>query len=196
MQPTVRSRPARISTRLGLVALAAALALFAVAGTGAGAAPTKRVAKLEESSDGSSVLANLKGRTLYSLSVEKHGKFICTGACLSVWHPLLVPKGVKPKGPVPLATVERPEGKTQVTYRGRPLYRFAEDTRSGETGGEGIKDVGTWHAAKVSSASAPPPTEPTQPYPTNPYPTTPPKTESPPPAPPTEPPYQYPPYGY
>jgi predicted lipoprotein with Yx(FWY)xxD motif len=181
-------------TRL-LVALTAALALFAVTGTGAGATPTKRVAKLEQAGDGSSVLANLKGRTLYSLSVEKHGKFICTGGCLSVWHPLLVPKGVKPKGPVPLGTVERPEGKTQVTFGGRPLYSFAEDTRSGETGGEGIKDVGTWHAARVPSDSAQP-TEPTQPYPTDPYPTTPPKTESPPPGPPTEPPYEYPPYGH
>ena len=109
-------------------------------------ASTKRVVKLEESEAGS-LLANLKGRTLYSLSVEKHGKFICTGGCLSIWHPLVVPKGVKPTGPVALGTVQRPEGKTQVTYRGRPLYSFGEDTKAGQTNGEGIKDVGTWHAA-------------------------------------------------
>jgi predicted lipoprotein with Yx(FWY)xxD motif len=34
-----------------------------------------------------------------------------------------------------------------VTYRGLPLYRFTGDTKPGETTGEGIRDVGVWHAA-------------------------------------------------
>ena len=124
-QPSLR--PMRRLTVLALAVLVAVLAFSAAAGAGS-TAPTKRVVKVETLSDGGSVLANLKGRTLYSLSVEKHGKFICTGGCLSIWHPLVVAKGVKPTGPVSLGTVERPEGKTQVTYQGRPLYRFAEDT--------------------------------------------------------------------
>jgi predicted lipoprotein with Yx(FWY)xxD motif len=194
MQPTARSRPARRLTGLVLVALIAVFAVT-VAGAGAKAQPSKRVVTVEETSGGGSVLANLKGRTLYSLSVEKHGKFICTGGCTSVWHPLLVPKGVKPTGPVALGTVQRPEGKTQVTYKGRPLYSFSEDKNKGETNGEGIKDVGTWHAAEAAASSAPQSTEP-QPTPTSPYPTpTPPTTETPPKT-PTQPPYEYPPYNY
>ena len=193
MQPTARSRQMRRLAGLGAVALVGVLALSVAGGIGR-TIPTKKVVKVEALSNGSSVLANLKGRTLYSLSVEKHGKFICTAGCLSIWHPLVVAKGVRPRGPVALGTVERPNGKAQVTYRGRPLYSFAEDTRTGEANGEGLKDVGTWHAAKPPTSSSQQPTEP-EPAPA-PYPTTPPPSESPPSSPPTEPPYDYPPYGY
>ena len=111
---------------------------------------TKRVAKTAQSSQlGKTVLANLKGRTLYSLSAETNGKFICTksSGCLSIWHPLTVPAGVMPKGPVKLGTIKRPEGGVQVTYRGRPLYSFGGDTAPGQANGQGIIDVGTWGAA-------------------------------------------------
>jgi predicted lipoprotein with Yx(FWY)xxD motif len=180
-------------TVLAALALVGLLA-FSVAGGVGGTTPTKRVVKVGTLSDGTSVLANLRGRTLYSLSVEKHGKFICTGGCLSIWHPLVVAKGVRPTGPVTLGTVKRPDGRTQVTYRGRPLYSFADDTKAGQANGEGIKDVGTWHAAKPPASSSQP-TEP-QPVPTSPYPTSPQPTESAPQSPPTqESPYQ-PPYPY
>jgi predicted lipoprotein with Yx(FWY)xxD motif len=160
MQQTARSRQIRRLAGLAAVALVAVLA-FAVAGGIGGTTPTKRVAKVAKLSDGSSVLANLRGRTLYSLSVEKHGKFICTAGCLSIWHPLVVAKGVRPTGPVTLGTVKRPDGRTQVTYRGRPLYSFANDTKTGEANGEGFKDVGTWHAAKPATSSS----QPTEPEP-------------------------------
>ena len=67
------------------------------------------------------VLVTASGQTLYSLSVEKNGKFVCTkrSECLGVWHPLLVPKHGTVKGPVKLGTVKRPEGGSQVTYKGR-----------------------------------------------------------------------------
>ena len=75
-----------------------------------------------------------------------NGKFICTGSCLKVWLPLLVTAGTKPTGPVKLSTIKRPEGKTQVTYKGMPVYTFSGDSKKGEANGEGIKDVGVWHA--------------------------------------------------
>jgi predicted lipoprotein with Yx(FWY)xxD motif len=116
------------------------------------------------------ILTNTKGLTLYSLSIEKHGRFICTFACTSTWHPLVVPAGVKPTGPVPLGTVKRPDdGHTQVTFKGRPLYVFSGDHKKGQANGEGFKDVGTWHAAKVESLSAPSPEPQPQPKPENPY---------------------------
>jgi predicted lipoprotein with Yx(FWY)xxD motif len=71
--------------------------------------------------------------------------------CTSIWHPLTVAAGVVPKGPVKLGTVKRPEGTVQVTYRGRPLYTFGGDKKAGQTKGEGIHDVGTWHAATAPS---------------------------------------------
>lgn len=197
MQPTARSRHIRRLTGLAAVALVGLLA-FAVTGGAGGSTPTKRVVKVASLSDGSSVLANLRGRTLYSLSVEKHGRFVCTAGCLSIWHPLVVPKGVRPTGPVTLGTVKRPDGGTQVTYRGRPLYRFANDTKTGQANGEGFKDVGTWHAARpAASPSQPsePQPVPTSPYP-SPYPSSPQPSETAPQSPPTEespykPPYPY-----
>ncbi|HXF32707.1 MAG TPA: hypothetical protein VN522_14425 [Solirubrobacterales bacterium] len=99
------------------------------------------------------VLTTISGRTLYSLSAERHGKFICTEAsgCTGIWHPLTVPAGVVPEGPGKLGTIQRPEGTIQVTYRGLPLYTFAADKKRGQTKGEGLKDVGTWHPAVIPS---------------------------------------------
>lgn len=96
------------------------------------------------------VLTTTKGLTLYFLHEERNGKFICKGTCLSVWHPLVVRAGTKPTGPVRLGTVKRPDNrKTQVTYRGMPLYTFSADSRPGQIGGKGITDVATWHVATV-----------------------------------------------
>lgn len=146
-------RPLPIRIALLAVALVALVLPAAVHAT-----QSKRVVKERENAALEEiVLTTNKGKTLYSLSVEKHGKFICTGGCLNTWKPLLVPAGVKPKGPVKLGTVKRPDGRTQVTFKGRPLYSFNGDAKPGEANGEGLKDVGTWHAAKVSDVSSPPP---------------------------------------
>ncbi|MGN6664081.1 MAG: COG4315 family predicted lipoprotein [Solirubrobacterales bacterium] len=159
MPPTAPDRPKSphsrpLSIRIALLAMALVALLVPSA---VQAMQSKRVAKESENATlGETVLTTNKGKTLYSLSVEKKGKFICTGGCLSLWKPLVVPAGVKPKGPVKLGTVKRPDGRTQVTYKGLPLYSFNAD-KPGEANGQGLKDVGTWHAAKVSKVSSPPP---------------------------------------
>jgi predicted lipoprotein with Yx(FWY)xxD motif len=111
------------------------------------------------SSSRGTILVDSQGMTLYHLSGEQNGKFICTGtACLGVWHPLIAPSSGAPSGEVgSLGTVKRPEGTMQVTYKGTPLYTFTGDQQSGETKGQGIKDVGTWSVVTTSSASIPAP---------------------------------------
>jgi predicted lipoprotein with Yx(FWY)xxD motif len=157
----------RSSIRVVLLAVALA-ALIGPAGASAGQA-TKRVAKQAENATlEQTVLTTTRGRTLYSLSAEIKGRFICTGSCLSIWHPLVVPAGVKPTGPVKLGTIKRPDGRTQVTFKGRPLYSFGGDSKAGEVNGEGIKDVGTWHAAVIAKATPQPQPQP-QPEPPYPY---------------------------
>jgi predicted lipoprotein with Yx(FWY)xxD motif len=168
--------PFAISRPLLRVALAG-LAVAALALPATAAAATKSVAKEGTvASLGKTVLTNNAGRTLYSLSVEKHGRFVCTGSCTSTWKPLVVPAGTKPAGPVTLGTVKRPDGRTQVTYKGRPLYSFSGDKKSGEANGEGFEDVGTWHAAATGTASSAPeqPGHESSPPPTNPSPSPPP----------------------
>jgi predicted lipoprotein with Yx(FWY)xxD motif len=97
--------------------------------------------------------------TLYSLSAERAGRFICTNsACLQAWHPLAAPAASTPKASVgSLGTVKRPDGSQQVTYKGMPLYTFALDNAPGSVRGQGIKDVGTWRAvtAGTGTGSAP-----------------------------------------
>jgi predicted lipoprotein with Yx(FWY)xxD motif len=138
-------------TYLPRLALATATATaFAGATAGAASAPvvkTARNAKLNHT-----VLVNRSGHTLYALSAERNGRFVCTDReCLGFWTPLTVRRGTHPRGTVgSLATIRRPDGKTQVTYRGRPLYAFYADSRRGDANGEGFKDVGTWHAVVPS----------------------------------------------
>jgi predicted lipoprotein with Yx(FWY)xxD motif len=107
------------------------------------------------------ILVNLRGRSLYSLSVERHGKFICTNmACLSLWKPLTVAKGTSPSGVSGLSVVTRPGAQRQVAYRGAPLYSFTGDHNRGDVKGNGFKDVGVWRVAVLgkSSSSSPAPT--------------------------------------
>ncbi|HYM44871.1 MAG TPA: hypothetical protein VES65_01755 [Solirubrobacteraceae bacterium] len=106
---------------------------------------------------GATVIVDSQGMTLYHLSGEQNGKFICTSsACLQVWHPLSASAGT-PSGSVgSLGTVKRPDGTEQVTYKGMPLYTFAPDQKPGDAKGQGIKDVGTWTAVTVSGSSSAP----------------------------------------
>jgi predicted lipoprotein with Yx(FWY)xxD motif len=106
---------------------------------------------------GATVLTDAKGMTLYRLSGEQGGKFICTSAaCLQLWHPLSAPAANAASASVgSLGTVKRPDGTEQVTYKGMPLYTFSQDQQAGDAKGEGLKDVGTWNTLRVSTASTP-----------------------------------------
>jgi predicted lipoprotein with Yx(FWY)xxD motif len=144
-----------------LLAAALVLALLTVLPTFASTRSVVVVKTAKSAKLSKTILVGLNGHTLYHLSVERNGKFICTDKmCLSFWHPLVVRKGVKPAGVSGLATVKRPDGRRQVTFRGGPLYFFVQDKKRGDVNGEGFKDVGTWHAAslKGSSTASPPPT--------------------------------------
>ncbi len=113
------------------------------------------------------ILVDAQGRTLYHLSGEGAGKWICTSsACVGVWHPLVATSGGVSGSTVgSLGTIVRPDGTRQVTYQGMPLYTFAPDSSAGDVKGQGIRDVGTWMAVTIgaattvtssSSSSAPP----------------------------------------
>ena len=140
----------------GMILVAALLAgllaaFYAVNASGAGT--TRVVMTAKNKTLGKTILVNLRGMTLYSLSVERHGRFICTNsACTSLWKPLVIRKGTKPTGVAGLGTVKRPTGQIQVAYRGAPLYRFVEDRKRGDVKGNGFKDVGTWRVVVVGKS--------------------------------------------
>ena len=138
-----------------LVALAAVGARGSTAAGDSSAASRHVVRTMQNRMLDKKVLVNLRGRTLYSLSAETHGRFICTTKfCLSLWTPLVVSKGTTPTGAKLLATIKRPDGRTQVTYRGKPLYTFVQDRKPGDIKGDGFKDVGVWHPARPTATKA------------------------------------------
>src|SRR3954467_5810720 len=145
----------RKSLLAGVVVIAVALIAVAALSSASGSTGATKTVKTGHAL-GKTVLVNRAGMTLYSLSAETHGRFICTGSCVSLWHPLSVARGQKPTGAHSLGTIRRPNGQTQVTYRGKPLYTFSGDHKRGDAKGEGFKDVGVWHAAAVGSATQAP----------------------------------------
>jgi predicted lipoprotein with Yx(FWY)xxD motif len=113
------------------------------------------------------VLVDSAGMTLYSPVQESSGSIVCTGPCAKVWLPLTVKGSAAAKGgsgvTATFATVSRPDGTTQVTANGAPLYTFTGDAAPGDASGEGATDAFggksfTWHA--VSSSGTVPSTQP------------------------------------
>src|SRR3954449_6640264 len=148
--------------------LVAAVSVIAIAALSSASGSTSHATTVKHGHvGGKTVLVNRPGRTLYSLSAETNGRFICTTGCVSTWHPLIAPRGKKPTGASSLGTIRRPGGQTQVTYKGKPLYTFAGDRKRGDAKGEGFKDVGVWHTAAVGSPNQAPAT-PQQPTTTSP----------------------------
>ena len=91
------------------------------------------------------IVVDGKGRTLYLFEKDKHRRSACYGECATFWPPLLTHgKPVARPGLKRslLGTTRRANGGEQVTYAGHPLYRFALDTKPGQTKGEGLNDFG------------------------------------------------------
>jgi predicted lipoprotein with Yx(FWY)xxD motif len=138
--------------RVRVVAVAA-VTLFSVAAALSTAALTT-VNEVQSSSLGG-ILDTPTGLTLYAYSAENGGAVKCTGACATVWKPLLIPASAKPvagKGvsSTLLGTVKRPGTvKLQVTYKHHPLYTYSGD-KKGQVNGQGVD--GLWHALTPAGA--------------------------------------------
>lgn len=126
----------------------ASTASTAAASAGAGAEAVKTASN---ATLGATVLVDAQGRTLYHLSGEQSGRFLCTSAaCVAAWPP--VSASATSTGVSGLGTVRRPDGSEQLDYNGEPLYTFAGDKAAGEANGQGIKaDGGTWSAVTVGA---------------------------------------------
>lgn len=97
-----------------------------------------------QSIDGSDVLVDSQGQALYTNNMDTGSKTACTGECTSIWIPVKAPSSGQPTADdssvnAELGTVDTPDGTTQVTFDGKPLYTFAEDS-SGQVNGDGVTD--------------------------------------------------------
>jgi predicted lipoprotein with Yx(FWY)xxD motif len=149
---------------------ALALALAACGGNGddgsetdAGNTPSGAAIVSVQDVDGSDVLVDSEGRTLYTADVEKGGNILCVDACTAFWEPLEASSDDAQQASdnlgAKLGVVERPEGDTQLTFDGLPLYTFTEED-AGQLEGDGFVDdfQGThfeWDAARADASAAP-----------------------------------------
>ena len=102
------------------------------------------------------VLTNSAGLTLYWFAIDTPTASKCTGSCATYWPPV--------KGPVTagsgvtgtLGTITRPDGSTQATYLGHPLYTYAADSAPGQAKGNGLNlSGGLWYEMTVSGSTPP-----------------------------------------
>ena len=162
----------RGNTRLRItLALLAAVSVAALAacgdddsgddGGGATAASgSDETVSVESIGDAGDVLVDESGAALYRSDLESSGKVVCTGGCTEFWEPVTVAGGENPTGASDiedeLDTVKRPDGDTQVTFDGKPLYSFT-DEGPGEVTGDGFTDAFdgttfTWHVMTANGS--------------------------------------------
>jgi predicted lipoprotein with Yx(FWY)xxD motif len=122
------------------------------------AATTVSVSSADDVGD---VLVDEDGSALYASDEEADGMVVCVDSCASIWVPLTLDGG-QPTGSDSLGNdlgvLTRPDGSRQVTFDGRPLYSFVEDTGPGVVTGNGFSDKFgdqpfTWHVATPTGVS-------------------------------------------
>src|SRR5947209_8220687 len=134
--------------------IAAAVALLAAAGCGAGTSAAGRATEVHAAASTDDedaihlapiavssgltsigrVLRDAHGRTFYEVASRGRNEF-CTGSCTRTWIPVLARAGMPVAGsdvdPALVGSAQRPDYSYQVTYNGRPLYYYARDRRAG-----------------------------------------------------------------
>ena len=110
-----------------------AIGLLAAATVQAQSGPVKVV---------SGMLVGANGMTLYTFDKDAGDKSVCNGACATNWPPLMAEGTISGD----YGTITRDDGKTQIAYKGKPLYYWAKDTKAGDMTGDNVNNV--WHIAK------------------------------------------------
>lgn len=90
------------------------------------------------------ILTDSHGMSLYTFAKDKQARSACNGDCAVKWPPLTAKPGDKPEGH--FGIIARDDGALQWTYKGKPLYTWVKDTKSGDVTGDGVK--GVWHLAR------------------------------------------------
>jgi predicted lipoprotein with Yx(FWY)xxD motif len=94
------------------------------------------------------VLVDSTGKALYANNLESAGKILCSDpACNAFWMPLTTSAGAPTAsaGAGKLGVTKRPDGSSQVTANGHPLYTFSEDS-PGKANGNGFQDQFAGHS--------------------------------------------------
>lgn len=131
--------------------------------SGSSAAASTTATVTVETVDGvGKVLVDSEGAALYTADQEMDGKVRCTDSCAEIWIPLTMSGSGEPTAsddvPGKLGVAQRPGGERQVSYDGKPLYSFTDDTMAGEVTGDGLSDtfdgeLFSWRVVKTGGES-------------------------------------------
>jgi predicted lipoprotein with Yx(FWY)xxD motif len=109
--------------------------------------PTPTAVQSSRLPDGTLMLTDAGGMTLYTFLKDTPEASNCNGGCATQWPPLAA-TGAPPNDLWTVIT--RMDGSKQWAYRGKPLYRWIKDARPGDTTGEGVAN-GAWKIAVVDT---------------------------------------------
>lgn len=107
-------------------------------------ASTGTVVNLAQSDQFGSFLVDDNGMTLYLFTKDTPNTSNCYDKCATNWPPLLTtgePVAGEGVDASKLGTTKRTDGTLQVTYNGWPLYYYFQDTKAGDTTGQGVGEV-------------------------------------------------------
>jgi len=103
--------------------------------------------------NGTQVLTNASGKTLYWFVPDTSTTSKCTGSCAAYWPPVTGPVTAGSGVTGTLGTITRADGTKQATYDGHPLYTYIADS-AGQAKGNGLTlSGGLWYEMEVSGAT-------------------------------------------
>lgn len=111
-------------------------------------APSSNQVQLRNDATFGQVMTDADGFTLYFFAPDSDGSSNCSGGCADAW-PVFNPSELTLDNGLDTAdfgTITREDGGNQTTYKGWPLYRFANDASAGDINGDGSGSV--WFVAK------------------------------------------------
>lgn len=91
--------------------------------------------------DGTKILADSNGMTVYIFDVDVDSESKCYDACEKAWPPVIAPAGFVASEGVGITI--RKDGTEQLTLNGAPIYYYVGDGAKGDINGDGLG--GVWH---------------------------------------------------
>jgi predicted lipoprotein with Yx(FWY)xxD motif len=118
-------------------------------GSGSGPVPTGPSVKLTSNSTFGNILTDSNGRSLYFFFNDNASGSNCSGGCAMIWPVFYVAdpsfgSGLDAKD---FAVITRADGTKQTTYKGWPLYYYADDSKAGDVNGDKVNNL--WAVGKA-----------------------------------------------
>ena len=126
----------------------------APASSAAAPTPASSSALMTATINGTKVVTNSRGFTLYWFAPDTSTTSKCNGSCATYWPPVKGPATAGAGVTGTLGTITRSDGTKQATYDGHPLYAYVGDTAPGQAKGNALNlSGGLWYEMTVSGAT-------------------------------------------